>query len=78
MNWFLGISSYVITWWIVLFAVLPFGVRHAGEGDPGHAAGAPADPRLKAKLAVTTALASVVWLLAYEAIHLDLVNFRGS
>ena len=78
MSWFLGISSYVIVWWIVLFAVLPFGVHHAGKGDPGHAAGAPADPRLKLKLAITTALASVVWLLAYEAIRLDLVNFRGS
>ena len=38
MNWFIGIVAYVVIWWIVIFAVLPFGVSLSDEGDPGHAA----------------------------------------
>ena len=43
-----AIAIYFITWWICLFAVLPWGVRNAheaGEGvEPGNEAGAPVDP----------------------------------
>jgi predicted secreted protein len=77
VSWALGIASYVILWWLVLFAVLPFGIRHAAKGDPGHAAGAPEKPRLVLKFAVTSAIAGVLLMLGYEAVHLDLVNFRG-
>jgi predicted secreted protein len=77
MTWFIGISSYVVIWWVVIFAVLPFGVRHAEEGDPGHAAGAPANPRLPLKAAVTTIIAAVLWLGLFWAVQSGLVNFRG-
>ena len=30
-----GIVLYVIVWWVVVFAVLPWGVRTAAPGDPG-------------------------------------------
>ncbi len=46
MNWFIGIATYVVIWWLVIFTVLPFGVKPAEEGDPGHDAGAPRHPRL--------------------------------
>ena len=51
MNWFVGIATYVVIWWITIFAVLPWGVTPAQDGDPGHAAGAPANPRLLLKAA---------------------------
>lgn len=78
MNWTFGIAAYVIIWWIIVFAVLPFGVRPAPEDDPGHAAGAPANPRLPLKVAVTTVIAAIVWLLVYWAVNAGLMNFRGS
>ncbi len=78
MNWFFGIATYVILWWLVIFTVLPFGVRHAEEGDMGHAAGAPANPHLALKAAVTSVVAMVLWLLAYWAVSAGLLNFRGS
>ena len=77
MSWPIGIAAYIVIWWIVIFAVLPFGIHPTAEGDPGHAAGAPANPRLKLKAAITTAMAGAIWLLLYWAVTSGLVNFRG-
>ena len=78
MNWVEGIVAYVIIWWVVLFAVLPFGVRPAPLGDPGHAAGAPANPRLALKAAVTTAIAALIWLGLYALLHAGVISLRPS
>jgi predicted secreted protein len=77
MSWPIGIAAYVVIWWLVIFAVLPFGVRPSAEGEPGHDAGAPANPRLKLKAAITTGVAAIIWLLVYWAVESDLVDFRG-
>jgi predicted secreted protein len=60
-----SIAIYVITWWLVLFAVLPFGVRNREEASsdasfliPGTDAGAPQKPMLLKKL-IATSLVSV-------------------
>jgi predicted secreted protein len=78
MNWVIGTATYFIIWWLVIFVVLPFGVRPTQADDPGHAAGAPANPRLPLKFAVTTLITTVIWLLVYWAVSVDLVDFRGS
>lgn len=61
----LGLAIYVTIWWIVLFAVLPFGVRsadEAGEEAPeGSDPGAPVAPQLARKAAVTTVIAAVIF-----------------
>ena len=62
MGWVTGIVVYVLVWWITLFAVLPLWVTPAEPDDPGHAAGAPEKPRMLLKVAVTTAVAAVIWL----------------
>ena len=77
MNWFIGVASYVIIWWVVIFAVLPFGIQHAEKDDPGHAAGAPANPRLLLKAGITTIIATVIWLGFFWAVQHRLVNFRA-
>ena len=57
-----AIAIYVRIWWVVLFAVLPWGVRAQGEeGAPGTDPGAPTVPRLRAKLIWTTLVATAVW-----------------
>ena len=54
-----AIAIYFLIWWIVLFAVLPWGVRAQGEeGAPGTDPGAPTVPRLRAKLIWTTVVAA--------------------
>ncbi len=77
MTWVQGIVAYVIIWWVVIFAVLPFGVRPAPKDDPGHAAGAPADPRLWLKAGVTTLVAALIWLGFYAVAQSDLISFRA-
>jgi predicted secreted protein len=68
-----AIAIYFIIWWVVLFAVLPWGVRSQaehGEIEPGTDPGAPAIPRLWAKLFWTTVVSGVV----FAALYLIYVN----
>jgi predicted secreted protein len=59
-----AIAIYFLIWWIVLFAVLPWGVRAQGEeGVPGTDPGAPVVPHLRAKLVWTTLIATAVFVI---------------
>ena len=76
MTWSLGIAIYFIIWWVVLFAVLPWGVRsqdESGEVTPGSEPGAPAVHLVWRKLMWTTIAASVVFALCYALYWFDLV-----
>ncbi len=61
----LALAIYATIWWIVLFAILPLGVRsaeEAGEETPeGSDPGAPVAPQLAKKAALTTVIAAVVF-----------------
>lgn len=61
----LALAIYVTIWWIVLFAVLPLGVRsadEAGEERPeGADPGAPVAPQLMKKAGITTLIATIVF-----------------
>jgi len=58
----LAVAIYFLVWWVMLFAVLPWGVRAQGEdGAPGTDPGAPQLPRLLSKVLWTTALATAVF-----------------
>ena len=64
------IAIFFVVWWIVLFAVLPFGVRtqeEEGEVILGTSPSAPAHPHLVRTAIITTIVAAVVtfliWLL---------------
>ncbi len=76
INWFTGALVYVMIWWVVIFAVLPWGVRVPDEPEPGHAASAPETPMMARKLLVTTAIATVLWVIAYLIIESDWISFR--
>ena len=59
-----AIVVYFTIWWIVLFAVLPWGVRsqeEAGDVAPGSDRGAPEAPRLALKVVCTTVIAAAVF-----------------
>ena len=62
-----GMALFFVIWWIVLFAVLPLGIRsqaEAGEVSAGTDPGAPAAPALREKAIWTTLVADVVFVLA--------------
>ena len=76
MSWPLGIAVYLVIWWTILFAVLPFGItsqRESGEIVPGSDPGAPSKPQLLLRLLVNSLVAAVIWLgvdLAYIHFYL--------
>ena len=78
-----AISMYVVIWWIVLFAMLPIGVRtqeEEGEVSPGTAESTPHMPNLLPKMLATTIVASVVFAVVYviivhRVITLDQIPF---
>lgn len=67
---------FVIIWWMVFFAVLPWGIRRAGDEALGHDAGAPARPRLVLKAAATTGIAALLFGVAYWLVESGYVSFR--
>jgi predicted secreted protein len=77
MGWLTAIVVYVITWWITLFAFLPLWVTPSEPGDPGHAAGAPQRPRLLLKAAITTVVATVIWLGIWLLVRSPYLSFRS-
>mgnify|MGYP000524092538 FL=1 len=80
MNWVSAIVVYVILWWLVFFMTLPFGVKSPHEVgevvEPGNSDGAPVNPRVWLKVGITTAIAAVLWGIAYYLITSDLLSFR--
>ena len=73
-----GIAIYFLIWWLVLFTVLPWGVRAQGHDSPaGTDPGAPAIPRLRNKLIWTTAVTTVVWGLCAVAYAKGYVTLDG-
>lgn len=78
MNIWTGIAVYFVIWWMVIFAVLPWGVRGVGSEDvaKGHASGAPQKPRMGLKLAVTTVVAAICWLVFYLIAESGWISFR--
>jgi predicted secreted protein len=73
-----AIAIYSLVWWVVLFAVLPWGVRNqqeSGEVSPGTDPGAPAVHKVWMKLVWTTVIASVVFGILAAIYKLGLIPF---
>lgn len=70
-------AVYFIVWWVVLFAVLPFGVRtqaEAGDVVPGTPESAPANFRLARVLVITTVVAAFVFAGLWAAVHWQIID----
>jgi len=68
MNWPLAIGVFFVVWWVIWFAVLPWGVKGQHEGgmvEPGTDPGAPQRPYLVLKILATTAISFVVVAVAF-------------
>ena len=62
----------------MIFAVLPWGVKVPENPDPGHATSAPEKPMLWRKLAITTLISALLWVVAYLIVESDLISVRYS
>lgn len=68
MQPFTYVAIYFVVWWIVLFAVLPFGVRgqhEDGEVTYGTDPGAPIKAHLWQKALATTLISAVLTVLIF-------------
>jgi predicted secreted protein len=71
-----GAMVYFIIWWVVLFAVLPFGVQTDGNAEQGFASSAPKNPHLARKFLATTLVTAFIWgivqfIMVYELVRLS-------
>lgn len=67
-----AVAIYFVVWWIVLFAVLPWGYRTQAEvGDvaPGTEPSAPSRFRMLRVALVTTLVAAVVFACIYAILN---------
>ncbi len=72
-----AIAIYFLIWWIVLFAVLPFGIRsqhEQGTVEEGTDPGAPLAPQLLKKMLITTVVAAVLFGAGYWAWQSKLIT----
>jgi predicted secreted protein len=81
------VAIYFVIWWVVLFAVLPFGVRNSHESDQiaeaGHDAGAPHNALIFQKFFATTAISAALflglwWFIDSGMIGLDDIPFLNA
>jgi predicted secreted protein len=76
MGWITAVAVYVVVWWIVIFAVLPWGVKPIESNDQGFDPGAPQNPRLLRKIVITTIVTTVIWLAFVLVATSNLITFR--
>ncbi len=75
-----SIIVYVMIWWIIFFSVLPIGIQNNKEVfkekiegiDPG----APKNPKIATKFLITTIITSVIFIVIYYLVKIDLLNLR--
>jgi predicted secreted protein len=75
-----ALAIFFLIWWVVLFAVLPWGIRSQHEGGvivPGTDPGAPALPNLGRKLVWTTLVSALIFAACYVVYVERLVTLQG-
>jgi predicted secreted protein len=75
-----GVAIFFLIWWVVLFAVLPWGIRsqqEEGAVAPGTDPGAPVLPRLRRVLIWTTLVSIMVFAGCYVIYAKQLVTIEG-
>ncbi len=71
-----GFLIYIIIWWIVVFTILPIGIRKQDKVEKGHAEGAPQNPQILKKFLITSIIAFVLWLLVFFIIKKQIFSFQ--
>ncbi len=67
---------FIISWWLIFFVTLPWGIHVPEKQEPGHATSAPAKPHLLIKAVVTTVISGSITGAIVWAAENDLFSFR--
>ena len=76
MNTVSAVVVFIVIWWLVLFMVLPFGVRRTETPEDGHDHGAPLQPMMWRKAAATTAISAVLFAIVYVIAEFELISLQ--
>lgn len=79
MNPFSAFVVFLIIWWLVLFGVLPIGVRgqaEDGEVVKGSEPGAPIKANMWWKVKLTTVITIILWVIICSIIHFRLIDLE--
>ena len=71
MGWISILAIYFILWWVVLFAMLPFGLRTQEEEEDvtlGTVSSAPGRPHMLGAVIRTTLVSSIIFAAFYVAV----------
>jgi len=72
-----GIAVYFVLWWLIIFIVLPWGVKgqhEEGKIVRGSEPGAPTKARMKRKAIQTTILTAIVWVIIFVIVKYKLID----
>ena len=58
-----AVVVYILLWWWVFFMTLPFGIKTPDVVESGHATSAPEKPKLGQKVAISTAIATILFVI---------------
>lgn len=74
------IVVFLVCWWLVLFMVLPWGVKGHHESneefEPGIEPGSPVKPHIGKKMLITTAITFVLWAIFWAVMEYDLISLK--
>lgn len=74
MNLYTMFMVYALIWWIVLFMLLPVGVKVEHVPENGHASSAPVQSHIGKKLIWTTLLSFPIFFLVKWAIDNNIMG----
>lgn len=82
MSIFGAIVTYIVVWWIVLFTVLPWGVKSQIEAEKdeivkGSDFGAPKTAYIGRKLFITTLIAFLLWGFFAFLFYTDIITLNS-
>ena len=67
---------FAITWWLIFFITLPFGVRRLKKPEAGMEPGAPEQPRIWTKAGITTLIAIAITVALGWSMDSGLISLR--
>ena len=74
---FSAVVVYLLTWWIVIFCVLPLDIESIKDAkETGNMPGAPVKAGLKRKFLLTTIIATVAWAVICLTIIYGGISFH--
>jgi predicted secreted protein len=76
MDFVSGAVVFILLWWWVFFMTLPFGIKTPDVVENGHATSAPENPMLQRKVMISTAIASVLFVIVYLIIDSGFISLK--